>query len=104
MLEGLFDPFRNVSDEIPGQPDMLPGLHFGVVKSFNAATYSCMVLVPSVNDREPLGPMRIVIPIARIQPTTSSLAPMTLPKNTQVLVAFLDGKFERGVVLGRLSF
>lgn len=99
MLEGLFDPFRNVSDEIPGQPDMLPGVHFGVVKSFNAATYSCMVLVPSVNDKEPIGPMRIVVPIAGSINALTSLA-----KNTQVVVAFIDGKFERGVVLGRLSF
>lgn len=94
----MYDPFRDISDEIPGQPDMLPGVHYGVVKSFNSSTYSCMVLVPSVNDREPLGPMRIVIPI------TGSITPMTLAKNTQVVVAFLDGGFERGVVLGRLSF
>lgn len=77
--------------------DLVPaGIHIGIVKSTNAATKSVMVLVPSINENDVIGPCRIVIPL-----TSGATAAMPAV-NTKVIVAFLDGSYDQGVCLGKL--
>jgi hypothetical protein len=73
------------------------GIHIGIVKSSSSATKSVMVLVPSINDNDVIGPCRIVIPLI-------SGATAVMPAvNTKVVVAFLDGNYDQGVCLGKLQ-
>lgn len=73
------------------------GIHIGIVKSASAATKSVMVLVPSINENDVIGPCRIVVPL-------TSVATVAMPAvNTKVVVAFLDGNYDQGVCLGKLQ-
>jgi hypothetical protein len=78
--------------------DLVPaGIHLGIVKSASSATKSVMVLVPSINENDVIGPCRIVVPL-------TSGATVVMPAvNTKVIVAFLDGSYDQGVCLGKLQ-
>jgi hypothetical protein len=97
MLGGTFDPFSRVTGNSNLDDVISPGVHIGIVKRYIASTKSCMVLVPTVNDSEPIGPVRIMNPFFT---GTTIVAPAV---NTKVVVAFLDGAFNNAVILGYLQ-
>jgi hypothetical protein len=95
MLGGTYDPFSRITSNANIDDIISPGIHIGIVKRFIASTKSCMVLVPSVNTTDPMGPFRIMAPFS----TPFSQYPAV---NTKVIVAFLDGSFKNAVILGYL--
>lgn len=95
MFGGIFDPFSEIANNANIDDVVSPGIHIGIVKRFISATNSCMVLIPSVNDTDSMGPFRIMAPFS---------TPFTSPSvNTKVVVAFLDGTFNNAVILGYLA-
>lgn len=97
MLGGTFDPFSQIAGNSNLDDVISPGIHIGIVKRYIANTKSCMVLVPSVNDSDPIGPVRIMTPFFT---STPIVAPAV---NTKVVVAFLDNTFNNAVILGYLQ-
>ena len=73
------------------------GVHIGIVKSTNSSTKSVMVLVPSINNTDVIGPCRVVVPLI------SGAAAVLPPVNTKVVIAFLDGDYQQAVCLGKLT-
>lgn len=96
MLNGAYDPFRNVVGDKSAAQGISPSLHVGIVKSYNSTTKACMVLVPSVNDTEELGPIRILKPLTGATHTVPSI-------NTVVIVGCIDGNFDDMVILGTFA-
>ena len=95
MFGGIYDPFSAIANNSNIDDVISPGIHIGIVKRFILATKSCMVLIPSVNDTDPMGPFRIMAPFS----TPFNDYPEV---NTKVVVAFLDGTFNNAVILGYL--
>jgi hypothetical protein len=96
MFGGLYDPFQRIDTNQNLYETVSPGTHIGIVKRYISSTQSCMVLVPSVNDTDPIGPVRIMKP--------SSGASISAPAiNSKVVVVFLDGVFNNAIILGYLA-
>lgn len=95
MLGGVYDPFSNIAGASDIDDVVSPGIHIGIVKRYISSTHSCMVLVPSVNDTDPIGPVRIMKPIQG-----GSIS--TIPVGSKVVVGFLDSKFNNAIILGYL--
>lgn len=96
MLGGVFDPFSKLSGNSSDAKVITPGIHVGIVKRYISNTHSCIVLVPSVNDSDPIGPIRIMRPFHSGAITQPSI-------NSKVIVAFIDGQFNNAVILGYLG-
>lgn len=96
MLSGIYDPFKNIVGDKNASQGISPSLHVGIVKSYNSTTKACMVLVPSVNDTEELGPIRIIKPLTGAAFSAPSI-------NAVVIVGCIDGNFEEMVILGTFA-
>lgn len=93
MFGNSFDPFSEITNDSGDSAPISPGVHVGVVKRYIENTNSCMVLVPTVNANQAIGPVRVMSPFSaglHSQPTVG----MT------VIVAFMDSEFINAVVLG----
>lgn len=97
MLGGIYDPFFSISGDDPNNSVISAGIHIGVVKSYISSTKTCMVVVPSVSGKEAVGPMQLM----RSFSSSSFNAPSIGDK---VVVAFIDGTFNNGVVLGKIVY
>jgi hypothetical protein len=95
-LGGAYDPFSNISGSQDTEDVVSPGVHVGVVKRYISSTHSCMVLVPTVNDTDPIGPVRIMKPLQGGVVSAPAI-------NAKVIVGFLDGKFNNAIILGYLA-
>jgi hypothetical protein len=96
ISDGLYDPFYGIEGKNNTEGVVTAGIHIGVVKRYISSTHSCMVLIPTVNDTDPIGPVRIMKPL---QGGTVS-APAI---NSKVVVGFLDGNFNNAIILGYLA-
>lgn len=96
MAGGIYDPFSNIAGISDIEDVVSPGIHVGIVKRYISTTHSCMVLVPSVNDTDPIGPVRIMKPLQGGSISNPAV-------NAKVIVGFLDGKFNNAVILGYLA-
>jgi hypothetical protein len=96
MAGGLYDPFSNIAGMKDIDDVVSPGIHIGIVKRYISATHSCMVLVPSVNDTDPIGPVRIMKPLQGGAISNPAV-------NSKVVIAFLDSKFNNAIILGYLA-
>ncbi len=96
MLGGVYDPFSNIAGSKGVEDVVSPGVHVGIVKRYISSTHSCMVLIPSVNDTDPIGPVRIMKPLQGGAVSAPAI-------NSKVVVGFLDGKFNNAIILGYLA-
>jgi hypothetical protein len=96
MLGGVYDPFSNIAGSEDIEDVVSPGVHVGIVKRYISSTHSCMVLIPSVNDTDPIGPVRIMKPLQGGAISAPAI-------NSKVVVGFLDGKFNNAIILGYLA-
>ena len=92
----MLDPFRNIAGDKSRAFMVSPSLHIGVVKAYNNTLKTCMVLVNSINDVEPLGPLRIIAPFSTAVFSAPSVGDI-------VVVGCIDGNFADMVVLGTLA-